>query len=102
MTVESSTALAAADVLAAAKGFFAGSRAVHPAWIETESPTHVSFSTFRSNIVVSALPDPERDGRTRVRVSSLRDRAAVNQFLAFLESLPAGHLRRDQTASAST
>jgi hypothetical protein len=88
MTAESTTELAAPAVLEAAKRFFSGAGAVHPAWVETESPTHVSFATFRSNIVVSALGDPE-SGKTRVRVSSLRDQAAVGKFVTYLDGLAA-------------
>lgn len=84
MTNETTTTLPAAAVLSAAKRFFTGSEAIHPAWIEAESDTHVSFATFRSNVLVSAFPDPEREGLTRVRASTLRDEAAVGRFLTYL------------------
>ncbi len=84
MTNEARTTLPAAAVLAAAKRFFTGSEAIHPARIEAESQTHVSFATFRSNVLVSAFPDPEREGMTRVRASTLRDEAAVGKFLTYL------------------
>jgi len=82
MTSETTTTLPAAAVLSAAKRFFTGSEAIHEAWIEAESDTHVSFATFRSNVLVSAFPDPE--GMTRVRASTLRDEAAVGKFLTYL------------------
>ena len=84
MTSETTTTLPATAVLSAAKRFFTGSEAIHAAWIEAESDTHVSFATFRSNVLVSALPDPEREGMTRVRASTLRDEAAVGKFLTYL------------------
>ena len=85
MTGETTSQLSVDDVLEAAKRFFTGPQAVHPAWIETESATHVSFSTFRSSVVVAASPDTAAGG-TRVRASSLRDGAAVGKFLTFLET----------------
>ena len=85
MTGETTSRLSVAEVLDAAKRFFTGPRAVHPAWIESESPTHVSFATFRSNVVVAASPHPA-DGPTRVRASSLRDGAAVGKFLTYLDT----------------
>ncbi len=84
MTNETTTTLPAAAVLSAAKRFFTGREAIQPAWIEAESETHVSFATFRSNVLVSAFPDPEWEGMTRVRASTLRDEAAVGKFLTYL------------------
>lgn len=86
MTAETTTSIAPDQVLMAAKRFFTGEEAVHPAWVEAESSTHVSFATFRSNIVVSAVPDPGSAGRTSVRVSSLRDAGAVGGFITYLST----------------
>jgi hypothetical protein len=90
MTAETTTSLQPDQVFAAAKRFFTGGEAVHSTWIETESSTHVSFSTFRSNIAVSAVPDREAAGATKVRVSSLRDAGAVGRFLTFLSTASEG------------
>lgn len=90
MTAEATTSLAPDQVLKAAKRFFSGGEAVHSAWVEAESSTHVSFATFRSNIVVSAVPDPGGAELTRVRVSSLRDAGAVGGFITFLSTASGG------------
>lgn len=90
MTAETTTSLPPDQVLAAARRFFTGEEAVHSAWVEAESSTHVSFATFRSNIVVSALPDSGATGETRVRVSSLRDAGAVGGFITFLATAADG------------
>lgn len=90
MTVETTTSLSPDQVLAAAKRFFTGGEAVHSTWVETESSTHVSFATFRSNIVVSAVPDSGSAGATKVRASSLRDAGAVGRFLTFLSTASEG------------
>ena len=78
------------EVLSAAKRFFTGTEAVHAAWVEAESPTHISFATFRSNVVVSAVPETGAGAGTRVRVSSLRDAGAVGRFLTYLETTSGG------------
>ena len=104
MTAETSTSLPPDQVLAAAKRFFTGGEAVHSTWVETESSTHVSFATFRSNIVVSAVPDSGTTGATRVRASSLRDAGAVGRFLTFLSTAsegPASDASTDQKVKAS-
>jgi len=90
MTAETTTSLPPDQVLTAAKRFFTGGEAVHSTWVETESSTHVSFATFRSNIVVSAVPDSGSTGATKVRASSLRDAGAVGRFLAFLSTASEG------------
>ena len=101
MTAETTITMTPSEVLEAARRFFTGTDAVHAAWIETESPTHVSFATFRSNILVSALPDPGgKSDLTLVRVSTLRDQAAVGKFLTFLET-SAGTTASTETASIS-
>lgn len=98
MTGETTSTLSVHEVLEAAKRFFTGPQAVHPAWIETETRTHVSFSTFRSNVVVAATPDPE-GGATIVRASSLRDRAAVGKFITYLDTELMADADNDATVS---
>jgi len=90
MTAETTTILLPDQVLTAARRFFTGGEAVHSTWVETESSTHVSFATFRSNIVVSAVPDSRAAGATMVRVSSLRDAGAVGRFITFLSTAAEG------------
>lgn len=104
MTAETTTSLPPDQVLTAARSFFTGGEAVHATWVETESSTHVSFATFRSNIVVSAVPESGTPGATRVRVSSLRDAGAVGRFLTFLSTASDGAAsatHTDQKAQAS-
>jgi hypothetical protein len=104
MTAETTTSLPPDQVLTAARSFFTGGEAVHATWVETESSSHVSFATFRSNIVVSAVPESGTPGATRVRVSSLRDAGAVGRFLTFLSTASEGaasDTHTDQKAQAS-
>lgn len=86
MTSETVTDLSPDDVLDLARDFFTGRDAVYEASISGESDTHVSFATFRSRIVVAAFPDPEGEGRTRARVSTLREYAVADRFLTYLET----------------
>jgi hypothetical protein len=104
MTAETTSSLPPDQVLTAARSFFTGGEAVHATWVETESSSHVSFATFRSNIVVSAVPESGTPGATRVRVSSLRDAGAVGRFLTFLSTASEGagpDTHADQKAQAS-
>jgi hypothetical protein len=104
MTAETTTSLPPDRVLTAARSFFTGGEAIHATWVETESSSHVSFATFRSNIVVSAVPESGTPGATRVRVSSLRDAGAVGRFLTFLSTASEGaasDTHTDQKAQAS-
>ena len=104
MTAETTTRLPPDQVLTAARRFFTGGDAVHATWVETESSSHVSFATFRSNIVVSAVPDVGADGATMVRVSSLRDAGAVGRFLTFLAAAseePGSEASADQKSQAT-
>ena len=86
MIRETTTTLPAAAVLEEAKTFFMSDLSVYSAWLEDESETHVTFSTFRSRIAVSAFPDPEGEAPTRVRVSTLRVDEAVGKFLTHIET----------------
>lgn len=89
MTTETTTSLTPPDVLEAVKRFFMGEDAYHTAWLERESETHLSFGTFRGNIAVAAFPDPEQEGRTKVRVSTLREEHAVPRLMTYLRTLDA-------------
>lgn len=86
MTNEATTQLSPGRVLQMAREFFTGPGAVEDASVSEESDRHVTFATFRSRIVVSAFPDPEQEGATRVRVSTLRDYAAADRFLTWLRT----------------
>ncbi len=99
MTTETTTHLPPEAVLRAVKRFFLGEDALHSAWLERESETHLGFGTFRGNIAVAAFPDPEREGRTRVRVSTLREEHAVPRLMTYLRTLDAGE-RTEETDAA--
>lgn len=87
MTSETTTPVAPARVLDAARRFFTGTDRFADAWIDTESESHISFGTFRGNLAVAAFADPEDPGRTRVRVTTLREEGLVPRLLACIEGL---------------
>jgi hypothetical protein len=87
MTREITTELSPESVLKAVRSFFMGQGALHSAWLETESETHLSFGTFRGNLAVAAFPDPTGEAPTRVRVSTLREEGAVPRLLTYLGTL---------------
>jgi len=89
MTSETTTSARPARVLEAARRFFTGSDRFADAWIDNESDTHIAFATFRGNLAVAAFADPGDPGRTRVRVSTLREEGFVPPLLTYLESLEA-------------
>lgn len=86
MTSETTTDLSPSDVLEMARSFFSGPEAVHTMSVSESSDTHVEFASFRSSLLVAAFPDPDGEGRTRVRVSTLREYGAADQFLTFLRT----------------
>lgn len=86
MTSETVTDLSPEEVLDLARDFFTGPDAVYEASISDESDNHLSFGTFRSRIVVAAFPDPEGEGPTRTRVSTLREYAVADRFLTYLQT----------------
>lgn len=86
MTSETTTDLSPSEVLDLARDFFTGPDAVRDMSISEESETHVEFASFRSSVVVAAFPDPDEEVRTRVRASSLREYATVDQFLTFVRT----------------
>ena len=69
-----------------ARAFFTGPEAVHTMSVSESSDTHLEFASFRSSLFVAAFPDPDGEGRTRVRVSTLREYGAADQFLTFLRT----------------
>lgn len=89
MTTESKSQLTAQQILAAARDFFLGDEPVCQAWLESESETSLTFNTFRGNLVIAAVPDPD-DGSTTVRVTTLRAEGAVPRLLTYLQSLETG------------
>lgn len=87
MRVEITSGRSPAEILAATKAFFWGPEAYESAWLETESESHASFGTFRGNLAVAAFADPEREGRTRIRVSTLREEGIVPRLVTYLRTL---------------
>lgn len=86
MTIETTTTLAPEEALALARKFFAGSGGPSSASISEQSEMHVVFATFRSRIAVSAFPDPQREGQTRVRASTLREEEAARKFITYVRT----------------
>lgn len=79
---ETRTTLAPAQVLAAAKEFFARRNSIYAAFIEQESATHVSLrGQGGEEIVLAAM---ERDGATLVTGASYMFDAQVSRFFATL------------------
>jgi hypothetical protein len=85
MTSETITSLSPQQVLEEAKDFFTGEGSVYPSTLVDESASHVTMSTFRSRLAISAYPDPAGKG-TKVRVSTLRRHDSVGKFLSLIES----------------
>lgn len=98
MTSETVTDLPPREVLELARDFFTGRNAVYDASISEESDTHIAFATFRSRIVVAAFPDPEAEGRTRARVSTLREYAVADKFITYLDTHAADQSERGSAA----
>lgn len=90
MTTEIVSALAPAEVLAAAREFFLGDGRMADAWVDTESDTHIAFCTFRGNLAVAAFPDPAGPDATRIRVTTLREEGIVPRLLSHLSLANAG------------
>lgn len=79
---EMRTTLAPAEVLAAAKEFFARRVNIYSAFPEQESPTHVSLrGQGGEEITIGAI---ERDGATMVTGGSYMFDAQVSRFFATL------------------
>ncbi|MDH3297065.1 MAG: hypothetical protein OEM96_02135 [Gemmatimonadota bacterium] len=86
MITETLTDLAPIRVIEEARQFFTDEGAFHSATVVDESETHLTLGMFRSRLAISAFPDTEKTGRTRVRVSTLRRNDAVGKFMAFIGS----------------
>ncbi|MBT8462137.1 MAG: hypothetical protein KJO44_06390 [Gemmatimonadetes bacterium] len=85
MITETSTRLAPQEVLEGARRFFTQENALSAANVVDESDRHVTVATFRSRLAISAWTD-EKDGQTRVRVSTLRRQDSVGKFLSWLSA----------------
>jgi hypothetical protein len=82
MIQETTTTLAAPDVLAAAKGFFARRNPIYAAFLEKEGPGFVTFRGQGGEELVIAVESV--DGRTSVRASTYLFDAQVGRFFATL------------------
>lgn len=94
MTTEITTSLSPSEVLRAVKRFFMGGDGYHSAWLDWESETHLTFGTFRGSLAVAAFPDPDAKGRSRVRVSTLREEHAVPRLMTYLTTLDSPRLEQ--------
>ncbi len=84
--MEATTSLAPADVLAAAKHFFALHIHIYAAFVEQESPTHVSLrGQGGEEIVIGVRPIP---GGTAVTGSTYIFDMQVQRFFATLPPAP--------------
>lgn len=85
---ETYTALAPAEVLAAAKVFFARRNPIYAAFLEKEGPTHAVFrGQGGEEIIVGVLP---HEGGTRVTASTYMFDMQVARFFATLPAAAAG------------
>ena len=79
---EASTTLSPGEVIAEAKHFFSRRNSVYSAFLEQESPTHVTFrGQGGEEIVVAAMP---KDGATHVTGSTYLFDQQVARFLTTL------------------
>jgi len=83
MINETLTAMSPERTIEEARRFFTDSGAALPATIVEEGKNHLTVTTFRSRLAISAFPDPDGRG-TRVRVSTLRSNDAVGKLLTLL------------------
>jgi hypothetical protein len=84
---ETHTTLAPADVLAAAKRFFAGRQGIYAAFVEKEGPTYVDLRGQGGEELVVGV-QPAADG-TRVSASTYMFDQQVGRFFATLPPYPA-------------
>lgn len=89
MISETLTAMSPERTIDEARRFFTDSGAALPATVVEEGSNHLTVSTFRSRLAISAFPDPDGRG-TRVRVSTLRRNDAVGKLLTLLATAEAG------------
>jgi hypothetical protein len=86
MTTETTSSLSPEAVLSAAREFFVGPARMADAWVESESDQHISFCTFRGNLSIAAVSDPDSSG-SRVRVTTLREEGLVPRLTTYLKTL---------------
>jgi hypothetical protein len=84
---ETTTTLAPADVLAAAKRFFASRQGIYSAFVEKEGPTYVNLRGQGTEEIVIGVVVGERG--TRVSGSTYLFDQQVARFLASLPTAPA-------------
>ena len=83
---ETTTSHSPAQVLAAAKDFFANQTGVYAAFPEQESKTHVSLrGQGGEEVVIAAIPG---DGRTMVTGSTYLFDQQISRFFATLAPVP--------------
>jgi hypothetical protein len=84
MTTETTARIPPGAILDAARDFFTGPDRMADAWIESESDSHLSFCTFRGNLSIAAVPDPDEEGGSRIRITTLRDEGLVPRLVTYL------------------
>ena len=84
---ETVTTLAAAEVLAAAKSFFARRNPIYAAFLEKEGPTHAAFRGQGGEEIVVGVT-PAAGGGTRVTASTYMFDQQVARFFATLPAAP--------------
>lgn len=85
---ETTTSLAAADVLAEAKRFFQRHNSIYAAFLETEGPTYLDFrGQGGEELLIGVMPV---DGGTRVTGSTYLFDMQVARFFAMLPPLDGG------------
>lgn len=89
MTREIRVDLPPREVLERAKRFFTGADSGYAGSLEEEGEGFARFRAFRGTIAVTALREGDGEGRTRVRISTLRAHPSIPLFLTSLrESSP--------------
>jgi hypothetical protein len=86
-----------AEVVRLAKDFFTTRFTAYPAFVETESETHVAFRMDAGELVIGTS---EVGGRTLVRGSTSRIHHELSQFLATLA--PAESVRQNSLGPGSS
>lgn len=85
------TSLGGAEVLAAARNFFANRSGIYAAFVEQEGPAHVSLRGMGGEEVVVGVA--RTDGGTAVNASSYMFDQQVAMFLASLPPVATGAAR---------
>lgn len=84
MTREIRIDLPPREVLERAKRFFTGADSGYAGWLEEEGEGFVRFRAFRGTIALTALREGDGEGRTHVRISTLRAHPSIPLFLTSL------------------